>query len=144
MPHVYKRPRIPHTDDPEEFGMRLKEARDYSGMSQRELAFEGCGPAFISRIEIGERTPSLQVCKELALRLSVDLDWLCWGEASDPLKDLDEQQRFAVKAFGGKPLKVQKLLARLLKQCEAASADPSIPLNNLLKQTKTTAKAPHA
>ena len=80
------RERIPHVDDPVAVGRRLAEARGSARLSQRELAFPGCSPAYISRIERGERTPSLQVLRELAERCSVSETFLAWGrkEPLDP------------------------------------------------------------
>jgi transcriptional regulator with XRE-family HTH domain len=43
------------------------------------LAFPGCTVAYISRIEAGERTPSLQVLAELGQRLDVTAEWLARG-----------------------------------------------------------------
>jgi transcriptional regulator with XRE-family HTH domain len=77
MPVV--RERIPHVDDPAAVGRRLTEAREAMGLSQRELAFPGCTPAYISRIERGERVPSLQVLRELARRCGVSETFLAWG-----------------------------------------------------------------
>ncbi len=74
-----KRQRIPHVDDPEAVGKRLFDARDGAGLSQRELAFPGCSAAYISRIERGERIPSLQVLRELASRCDVSETFLAWG-----------------------------------------------------------------
>ncbi|MDQ3867687.1 MAG: tetratricopeptide repeat protein [Actinomycetota bacterium] len=48
-------------------------------MSQRELAFPGCSPAYISRIEAGDRIPSLQLLRELGRRLGVTEDYLASG-----------------------------------------------------------------
>ena len=56
----------PHVDDPVSVGRRLKDARLAVGMSQRELAFQGCTAVYICRIERGDRVPSLQVLRELA------------------------------------------------------------------------------
>jgi transcriptional regulator with XRE-family HTH domain len=81
---TYKRPRIPHYDDPVAVGLRLHEAREAAGLSQRELAFPGCSAAYISRIERGERIPSLQVMRELARRIGVSEAMLAHGhEALD-------------------------------------------------------------
>jgi transcriptional regulator with XRE-family HTH domain len=74
-----KRERIPHVDDPAAVGRRLYEARNRAGLSQRELAFPGCSAAYISRLERGERIPSLQVLRELAGRCGVSEDLLAWG-----------------------------------------------------------------
>jgi transcriptional regulator with XRE-family HTH domain len=66
-------------DDPREVGRRLKEARERAGLSQRQLSFPGCSPAYISRIEAGDRIPSLQLLREMGRRLSVSEDYLATG-----------------------------------------------------------------
>jgi len=68
-----------HVDDPVEVGKRLKEARERAGVSQRQLSFPGCSPAYISRIESGDRIPSLQLLRELGRRLGVSEDYLATG-----------------------------------------------------------------
>lgn len=68
-----------HVDDPREVGRRLRSAREKAGLSQRQLAFPGCSPAYISRIESGDRIPSLQLLRELGRRLGVTEDWLATG-----------------------------------------------------------------
>src|SRR6188508_921540 len=76
---MLKRPRTPHYDDPVAVGQRLHEAREAAGISQRELAFPGCSAAYISRIERGERIPSLQVMRELARRIGISESSLAYG-----------------------------------------------------------------
>jgi tetratricopeptide (TPR) repeat protein len=71
-----------HVDDPKAVGTRLRAAREAAGLSQRQLAFPGCSPAYISRIESGDRIPSLQLLRELGRRLGVSEDFLATG--SDP------------------------------------------------------------
>src|SRR5688500_11594434 len=73
---------VPHAD-----GRRLREARERAGLSQRQLSFEGCSPAYISRIEAGERIPSLQLLREMGRRLGVSEDWLATGLDRDALSD---------------------------------------------------------
>jgi tetratricopeptide (TPR) repeat protein len=68
-----------HVDDPREVGRRLKDARDRAGLSQRQLSFPGCSPAYISRIEAGDRIPSLQLLREMGRRLGVSEDYLATG-----------------------------------------------------------------
>jgi tetratricopeptide (TPR) repeat protein len=48
-------------------------------LSQRDLSFTGCSPAYISRIEAGDRIPSLQLLRELGQRLGVSEDYLATG-----------------------------------------------------------------
>ncbi len=69
-----------HVDDPAAVGLRLRQARERSGLTQRELAFSGCSPAYISRIESGDRIPSLQLLRELGRRLDVSEDFLATGD----------------------------------------------------------------
>ena len=68
-----------HVDSPQAVGERLRTARVRSGLSQRQLAFPGCSPAYISRIESGDRIPSLQLLRELGRRLGVTEDYLATG-----------------------------------------------------------------
>lgn len=92
---VFKRPRTPHYDDPVAVGARLLEGREAAGLSQRELAFPGCSAAYISRIERGERIPSLQVMRELARRIGTSETALAYGRetldrsVADRLRDVE-------------------------------------------------------
>jgi transcriptional regulator with XRE-family HTH domain len=100
-----------HVDDPHAAGRRLRAAREAAGLSQRQLAFPGCTAAYISRVESGDRTPSLQLLRELGKRLGVSADWLATGLELDPaadplleaelalrLEDFDEAERIFVAA----------------------------------------------
>ena len=71
-----------HVDDPQAVGRRLLEARLTAGLSQRALAFPGCSAAYISRLEAGERVPSLQLLRKLAVKLNADENYLATGVAS--------------------------------------------------------------
>jgi tetratricopeptide (TPR) repeat protein len=78
-----------HVDDPAAVGHRLREARERAGLSQRQLSFPGCSPAYISRIEAGDRIPSLQLLREMGRRLGVSEDYLATGtEREDELTGL--------------------------------------------------------
>jgi tetratricopeptide (TPR) repeat protein len=68
-----------HVDSPAAVGERLKTARERAGLSQRQLSFPGCSPAYISRIESGDRIPSLQLLRELGRQLGVTEDYLATG-----------------------------------------------------------------
>jgi len=72
-----------HVDDPHAVGRRLREARERAGLSQRQLSFLGCSPAYISRIEAGDRIPSLQLLREMGKRLGVSEDYLATGTERD-------------------------------------------------------------
>jgi transcriptional regulator with XRE-family HTH domain len=103
MAMMGRRDRIPHYDDQIEVGRRLHAARGAAGLSQRGLAFPGCSAAYISRIEQGERVPSLQVLRELARRVGITEGALAHGEERlhpdvvQRLRELEEAE-----ATGGK------------------------------------------
>lgn len=96
-----------HVDNPAAVGERLKAARERAGLSQRQLSFPGCSPAYISRIESGDRIPSLQLLRELGRQLGVTEDYLATGsdiqgdrgallveaEVALRLNELDEAER---------------------------------------------------
>jgi tetratricopeptide (TPR) repeat protein len=48
-------------------------------LTQRQLSFEGCTAAYISRIEAGARVPSYQILREFGQRLGVTADYLATG-----------------------------------------------------------------
>lgn len=68
-----------HVDDPAAVGRRLKDARLTAGLSQRALSFPGCSAAYISRLEAGDRVPSLQLLRKLAQKLNADEQYLATG-----------------------------------------------------------------
>ena len=70
-----------HVDDPAAVGRRLRDARTSAGLTQRALAFPGCTAAYISRIEDGQRVPSLQLLRELGRRLGTSADFLATGSS---------------------------------------------------------------
>jgi tetratricopeptide (TPR) repeat protein len=71
-----------HVDNPKAVGERLRAAREAAGLSQRQLSFQGCSPAYISRIEAGDRIPSLQLLRELGRRLGVTEDYLATADSA--------------------------------------------------------------
>lgn len=78
-----------HIDDPGQVALRLREARLAKGLSQRALSFPGCTPAYISRIEAGERIPSYQLLRELGRRLDVSASYLATGTEEEELTELE-------------------------------------------------------
>ncbi|MDX6411413.1 MAG: hypothetical protein QOE91_929, partial [Gaiellaceae bacterium] len=68
-----------HVDSAAALATRLREARERAGLSQRSLARGVCTPAYVSRLEKGERIPSLQLLRQLAERLGADADELASG-----------------------------------------------------------------
>jgi tetratricopeptide (TPR) repeat protein len=68
-----------HVDAATAVGKRLRDARESAGLSQSGLAGSACSPAYISRIEVGARVPSLQLLRQLGKRLGVSADYLATG-----------------------------------------------------------------
>jgi tetratricopeptide (TPR) repeat protein len=60
--------------------MRIRAAREAAGLLQRDLSFEGCTAAYVSRIEVGARIPSFQILREFAKRLGVSAEYLATGQ----------------------------------------------------------------
>jgi transcriptional regulator with XRE-family HTH domain len=81
-----------HVDSAAGLARRLRAAREHAGLSQRALARGICTPAYVSRLEKGERIPSLQLLRRLAARLGRDADELASGlpgVARDPLLEAE-------------------------------------------------------
>ena len=122
------RPRTPHYDDPVAVGTRLHAAREAARLSQRELAFPGCSAAYISRIERGERIPSLQVLRELAQRVGVSEDELAYGrEPLDPdvsraVRDVEAAE---ATGNGGDVARTYQALARAASRAARARSSRS-------------------
>lgn len=75
-----------HVDDAGAAGRRLKEARLAAGLSQRQLSFPGCSAAYISRLEAGQRVPSLQLLRKIAAKLGADEEFLATGVARERVR----------------------------------------------------------
>ncbi len=85
---MLKKQKTPHVDSPDAVGRRLREARLRAGLSQRALAGDSCTGAYVSRLELGERVPSIQLLRRLGARLGVSADFLATGEATVDGRDL--------------------------------------------------------
>jgi len=87
-------PRRPsaHVDNAVAVGERLRQARLDAGLTQRDLAFDGCTAAYVSRIEAGARIPSLQIIHKFAKRLDITPEFLATGDTGDISSDLLEAE----------------------------------------------------
>src|ERR1700758_2466821 len=82
-PHVHDPVAVgppPRAGDRAPVARRLRQAREAAGLTQRELSFDGCTAAYVSRIEAGARVPSLQILHEFAKRLGVTPEYLATGQ----------------------------------------------------------------
>ena len=120
---TFKRARTPHYDEPGAVGERVLAAREAAGLSQRELSFPGCSSAYISRIERGERVPSLQVMREIARRTGVSEQMLAFGrEAVDGAVAERIREVEAAEAGGDAPDRAQAYQALSRAASKAARA----------------------
>ena len=70
------------------FGLRIKKARQWAGLSQADVAkVADLEPAHISHFECGRRKPSMRNLIRLADALDVSTDWLL-GRVSNPNETL--------------------------------------------------------
>jgi tetratricopeptide (TPR) repeat protein len=115
-------PRRPstHVDDPVAVGRRLRKAREAAGVTQRDLSFEGCTAAYISRIEAGARVPSLQILHEFARRLDVRPEYLATGS-----QDPDDLSSALLEAEVALRLGNEDLAAELYEAARAAADLPA-------------------
>jgi transcriptional regulator with XRE-family HTH domain len=73
--------------DHRSIGERVRARRLELGLSQRDLSEPGLSYAYISRIEAGERTPSVKALRKLAPKLQTTVAWLETGQ-EDPADQL--------------------------------------------------------
>jgi transcriptional regulator with XRE-family HTH domain len=92
-----------HVDDPAAVGRRLKDARIVAGLSQRQLSFPGCSAAYISRLEAGDRVPSLQLLRKLALKLNAEEQFLATGVARIEQLPPDQVEEEVERRLRGEP-----------------------------------------
>jgi len=75
MPRGSTGPRpVFHVDDPVAVGRRIRQLRQQLGLSLRQIAGPGCSPGYLSRVERGQRVPSVSVMADLADKLGVTLE----------------------------------------------------------------------
>ena len=108
--------RASHVDDPIALGERLRAARKRSGLSQSALAGRACSAAYISRIEAGERVPSLQLLELLARRLGVSRSWLAQGaDRAAGRQQITPDVRQRLAEFECARQRYERLLGELLR-----------------------------
>jgi transcriptional regulator with XRE-family HTH domain len=68
-------------------GERVRARRRELGLSQRDVSEAGLTYAYVSRIEAGQRTPSVKALRKLAPKLKTTVAWLETGQ-EDPAYQL--------------------------------------------------------
>ena len=72
---------------PEPIAVRLRRLRLERGLSQRELSGPGVSYAYISRIEAGQRRPSVKAIRTLARKLGISAQYLETGSMTTSEED---------------------------------------------------------
>ena len=93
-----------------EIGQRLRETREAKKISQRTLSAPGVTPAYISRVEAGQRMPSLNALRILARGLGVSVAYLETGH-----DQVDEALRAMVQELGAIELEADPYIAERLR-----------------------------
>lgn len=106
----------------ESIGARVRRLRLERGLSQRQLASQGVSYAYISRIESGQRTPSVRAIRLLARRLGVAPEYLESGADIGPVEALelrltDAELRLRLGDHSGE---VRHALQAVLKEAQRA------------------------
>jgi transcriptional regulator with XRE-family HTH domain len=109
----------------ESIGQRVRRLRLERGLSQRELSAQGVSYAYISRIEAGERMPSVKALRTLARKLGVSPEYLETGrdlaareELEIALNEAELELRLAADTAGAE----ERLRGLLLEADEAGDA----------------------
>lgn len=106
-----------------QLGERLRSARVARGLTQAELAGESVSAAYVSRIEGGNRRPTLAVLAEFAERLDVPIDRLLYGVSDTQYDEIRLGLDYAELALeNGEALEAHRQAQESLARIDAASA----------------------
>jgi transcriptional regulator with XRE-family HTH domain len=106
----------------ESIGARVRRLRLARGLSQRQLASHGVSSAYISRIESGQRTPSVRAIRLLARRLGATPEYLESGMDIAPVEALELRLSDAELRLrlGDHSLEARHALQAVLKEAQRA------------------------
>ena len=109
----------------ESIGERLRRLRLERGLSQRQLADTGVTAAYISRIEGGERRPSVRALRQLAPKLGVSVTYLETGSdlTGDEQRDIRLGDAELRLRLGDGQAEVETELHALLVEAREAGDD---------------------
>jgi len=119
---------VTKTNAPETIGARIRRLRDERGLSQRDLADPARRVSFsyLSRIETGEREPSVKALRVIAQKLGVTPEYLetgrdvpAWKEREVELSDAELQLRLSEFASA------RERFERIRQEAEADNDRPS-------------------
>jgi tetratricopeptide (TPR) repeat protein len=88
----YMEPRIAElsrTIDPAELGRRIRNARHAAGMTQAQVCDGEVSPAYLSRIEDGQRRPEAGLLERMAVRMGTTIDELVLDLRIEKVQELE-------------------------------------------------------
>lgn len=117
-----------HIDDAASVGRRIHAARARRGLSLRDVAFPGCSPSFLSRVESGERVPSRAALEQLAVLLEVSADELAGVPAGGRIPGwrIDAAEAAARTGARGAAAGLRRLLAEAQRLDDAHAASRAL------------------
>jgi tetratricopeptide (TPR) repeat protein len=106
----------------ETIGQRLRRLRLEKGLSQRDVAGPGVSYAYISRIEGGQRQPSLRAIRMLARKLGISPQYLETGSSTTSEEDREIRLSEAELRLrlGDSPAEAEEALRDLLHEAKEA------------------------
>jgi len=109
----------------EPIGERLRRIRTERGLTQRDLSSAGVTAQYISRIEHGDRNPSVKVLRKLAAKLGVSVEVLESGQdsAATELRAFRLTDVELALRLGDDPASVEVTFRMLLEEAAAAGDD---------------------
>src|SRR5436190_719667 len=111
---------------PEPIAVRLRRLRLERGLSQRELSGPGVSYAYISRIEAGQRRPSVKAIRTLARKLGISAQHLERAADAPTVTPLTQPDVFVTLGTAYLALDRPEQAARLYEAClDDLAADPA-------------------
>ncbi|RYP88003.1 helix-turn-helix domain-containing protein [Nocardioides guangzhouensis] len=110
--------------DPAELGRRLRAVRLSRGMTQSDVAGSGMSIAYVSRMESGQRRPTVKVLDEIAHRLEVSVEELLGQPAPREVDEIRLTLDYAELSLeSGEPLEAATRVGEALGRLESAPVD---------------------
>ena len=105
----------------ESIGARLRRLREERGLSQRDISSAGVSYTYVSRIESGQRQPSVKALRLLAAKLGVGSEYLETGRELPPESDWDLRLRDAeLQLRLDDPVSAERRFHELLEELEVS------------------------
>jgi transcriptional regulator with XRE-family HTH domain len=96
-------------------GARIKELRKMRGFTQEAHAEQvAISPQYLSRLEVGLQSPSIETLAKLAKALNVDLSELCDSSHQGTVKDLHNTLRSLIREADEQKLRLVVKVVRAM------------------------------